>query len=183
LSTEPDSQTRHDLAELFSATSAEVYGFISVRADSHDLADEILAQTYEAAARELARNPGTTVGIGWLVTVARRRLIDHWRRQRRRRAAINQLRHEFVAEQLNPGLELSTAPAPDRSQIVAALDALGDRQRAALTLRYLDEMSVPEVADALELSYSATESLLARARRSFRRAYEELGGPHEPPTR
>jgi RNA polymerase sigma-70 factor (ECF subfamily) len=42
-----------------------------------------------------------------------------------------------------------------------------------LSLRYLDDLTVPEVADALGRSVHATESLLARARRAFRMSYLE----------
>jgi RNA polymerase sigma-70 factor (ECF subfamily) len=45
-------------------------------------------------------------------------------------------------------------------------------QQAVLSLRYLDDLSVPEVADVLGRSVHATESLLARARRAFRKSYE-----------
>ena len=45
--------------------------------------------------------------------------------------------------------------------------------RAALTLRYLDGLSVPEVAEHLGRTVHATEALLVRARVAFRRAYEE----------
>ena len=58
--------------------------------------------------------------------------------------------------------------------VLAALDSLPVRRRSVLALRHVDEHSVSEVAEALALSYRATESLLARARRSFRAAYEEL---------
>ena len=43
---------------------------------------------------------------------------------------------------------------------------------SALTLRYLDGLSVPEVADELDRTVHATEALLVRARAAFRRAYE-----------
>src|SRR3712207_1533234 len=45
--------------------------------------------------------------------------------------------------------------------------------QAVLSLRYLDDLSVPEVADALGRSVHATESLLVRARRAFRTSYVE----------
>ena len=47
--------------------------------------------------------------------------------------------------------------------------------RAALTLRYLDGLPVPEVARALGRTVHATEALLVRARAAFRRSYTALG--------
>ena len=44
--------------------------------------------------------------------------------------------------------------------------------RAALTLRYLDGLPVPEVASHLDRTVHATEALLVRARAAFRRIYE-----------
>lgn len=55
------------------------------------------------------------------------------------------------------------------------LDRLGAHHRAALTLRYLDDLPVPEVAALLERTVHATEALLVRARAAFRRAYGEEG--------
>ena len=52
------------------------------------------------------------------------------------------------------------------------LACLSPPHRAALTLRYLDDLPVPEVADFLERTVHATEALLVRARSAFRRAYE-----------
>jgi RNA polymerase sigma-70 factor (ECF subfamily) len=62
---------------------------------------------------------------------------------------------------------------PDDEKILLALQSLSMRQRSALTLRYLDDLSVHEVAIELGCRYQAAESLLARARRSFAAAYEE----------
>jgi RNA polymerase sigma-70 factor (ECF subfamily) len=55
----------------------------------------------------------------------------------------------------------------------AALSRLAVPQRLALTLRYLDGLSVPEVAEHLGRSVHATETLLVRARAALRRVYEE----------
>jgi RNA polymerase sigma-70 factor (ECF subfamily) len=54
-----------------------------------------------------------------------------------------------------------------------ALLQLSGPQRTALTLRYLDGLSVPEVAQHLDRSVHATETLLVRARAALRRVYEE----------
>lgn len=59
---------------------------------------------------------------------------------------------------------------PDRA--AATLAGLSPMHRAALTLRYVDDLRVPDVALLLGRSVEATETLLMRAKRAFRRAYE-----------
>lgn len=62
--------------------------------------------------------------------------------------------------------------AMDRELAIAALAAVPSRQREALVLRYLDGMSVAEVAAELGGSVDAVESLLRRGRATFRRALQ-----------
>jgi RNA polymerase sigma-70 factor (ECF subfamily) len=64
----------------------------------------------------------------------------------------------------------------DRIQAREVLDRLGAHHRAALTLRYLDGLPVPEVARHLDRTLHATEALLVRARAAFRRIYEAEEG-------
>ena len=51
------------------------------------------------------------------------------------------------------------------------LARLGRHHRAALTLRYVDGLPVPEVAELLGRTVHATEALLVRARAAFRKIY------------
>ena len=59
------------------------------------------------------------------------------------------------------------------------LERLGPHHRAALVLRYVDDLPVPQVAAAPGRTLHATEALLARARNAFRQTYtlgEEVHG-------
>ncbi|WP_295537063.1 RNA polymerase sigma factor [uncultured Thioclava sp.] len=70
-----------------------------------------------------------------------------------------------------------------RRDRMAALDAalaqLPDRQRLAVTLRHIDGLSNPEIAEAMETGVEAVESLTARAKRALAKLLagrrEELG--------
>ena len=79
---------RHDqLAALFDENYDSLYRFALARCGSPLLAEEICAETFAEAARWYAQESSEPVSVGWLLTVARRRLVDHWRatdRQRRR---------------------------------------------------------------------------------------------------
>lgn len=64
----------------------------------------------------------------------------------------------------------------DRKRFVQGLlDALPERQRTAIVLSYFEELSGAEVAETMELSIGAVESLLVRARRHLRTACEKAG--------
>ena len=71
------------------------------------------------------------------------------------------------------GLEDPWEDEIDADAAHAALRRLSGSHRAALTLRYLDGLSVSEVADCLGRSVHATETLLMRAKAALRRVYLE----------
>jgi RNA polymerase sigma-70 factor (ECF subfamily) len=156
------------LAALFDEHYDAVHRYCLARSGSKSLAEDISGETFAEAARWYAQESVDPVSIGWLVTVARRRLLDHWRSEGRRRRRMQRFRIGAELERLNDDV-----PETD-DDVFEALRSLPTRQRAALTLRYLDDNSVSEVAEALECTYQAAESLLARARRSFVKAWEGM---------
>jgi RNA polymerase sigma-70 factor (ECF subfamily) len=94
-------------------------------------------------------------------------LIDHHRRAKREKTKLRLIAGRREHEEDDLPCELSSAEAH------AALQALSTPHRLALMLRYLDDLSVADVARLLGKSVRATESLLARARTALRTAYEE----------
>ncbi len=147
-----------------------VHGVAYDRCGDASLAEEITAQTFEAAARQYARGRSGEVTAGWLTVVAKRRLVDHWRHTAARSRAVERLAGAH-RQQIEPD------PVGIDSDVSAALDSLPARQRTVLTLRYLDDWGLDEIADGIGISYRAVESLLARARRSFAAALSSGGEP------
>jgi RNA polymerase sigma-70 factor (ECF subfamily) len=93
-------------------------------------------------------------------------LVDHWRRQ------VRQERVLHVVEGLYAELDDPWEVQLDHWRAHEVLAGLTPQHRAALTLRYLDGLGVPEAATVLGRSVTATEALLVRARREFRQLYE-----------
>ena len=152
------------LENIFEREVAHVFGFVLWRCGSRSVAEEVTGDTFLDASKEAQRNGLDGITRSWLLTVARRRLIDHWRRASSLERRMQVLRTERPRD-------VEAVDGDPDGLIAAALDSLSPRQRAVLVLRYLDDFSVSEVAEHLELSYRATESLLARARSSFADAY------------
>jgi len=108
------------------------------------------------------------MSTAWLLGVARHKLVDYWRRLGREERGIRSLAMEAPDEAEDPW-EVHL----DSLRARATLEMLAPQHRAVLTLRYLDDLPVAEVADILERTTHATEALLVRARAAFRRAYSE----------
>lgn len=76
-------------------------------------------------------------------------------------------------EEINQETFAATDESQARDRAIAALSAVAASQRAALVLCYVDGYSVPEAARLLGKSVEGVESLLARGRQTFKRAYLE----------
>ena len=152
------------LLALYDTSVGDVYGYLFTRCHQRSVAEDLTAETFLAAADAVRRDRVLTMGVPWLIGVARHKLIDHWRRQSREERGLRAVGDEAATED----------PWDAHLDAVRARDTLADlapQHRAALTLRYLDDLSVPEVAEHLQRTVHATEALLVRARSAFRRAY------------
>jgi RNA polymerase sigma-70 factor, ECF subfamily len=81
-----------DAAErAFKRHYAEIFRFLRRRTASADEAEELAQTVFAEAAARLPALPATSSVLGWLYTVARRRLVDHLRAQTRRRGTLADL--------------------------------------------------------------------------------------------
>jgi RNA polymerase sigma-70 factor (ECF subfamily) len=157
-------------AAFYDQALPRVYGYFVRRCGGSAAAAEDLTQeTFLAVVVELKRGTRIRTPIAWVYGIARHKLLDHYRREQRAERQV-----ELASESEEAGEELVAADrAATRERAVAALGAVAASQRAALVLCYLDGYSVPEAARLLGKSAEAVESLLARGRQSFKRAYLE----------
>ena len=143
-----------------------VYGYVRAQAGGDvDLAEDITQHAFVQAVRNRTSFDGRADPVTWICSIARNALLNHYRSQQRewrRRVAVV------------PELELAdaAAAAPDRDELVRALGLLSTDERTAVILKYVDGMSVREIAGTLGRSEAGTESLLARARARLRDVLE-----------
>ncbi len=127
-------------------------------------AEDLVHDAYLAMVRAWNDGMINRLETGWLIVTVRHRFLNKIRGERRRDRRLRLVHSSDVVE--DPGFDA----------INELLGELSDRSRAALVLRYVDNLPVPEVADALGLSVHATESVLARARDQVRRRKEPRHG-------
>ncbi len=145
----------------------QVYGYLVVRVGSPAVAEDLCSETFLAAVAAIEAGTLREPTVAWLIGVARHKLVDHWRRQAREERRLHAVAD--LAEEVDDPWDVRLQA--DHARHV--LGGLGAHHRSALVLRYLDGLSVPEVAATLGRTVHATEALLVRARRAFRAAYED----------
>ena len=160
--------------DLYDRALPQVYGYLLARCGQRAVAEDLTAETFLAAVdavRVVRGGPPPPLSTGWLIGVARHKLCDHWRRLAREERTLR-----AVAAEPGPGPADPWDEALDAVTAREVLGRLGPHHRAALTLRYVDDLPVPEVAAVLGRTVHATEALLVRARSAFRAAYADMGG-------
>lgn len=148
---------------LYESSLDDVYRYLLRRTPDVVTAEDLTAETFLAAAAA-AKQGKADLNVAWLIGVARHKLVDHWRRSERDERRLHLLEAAADDDPWDVQLEMMRA-----QQVLATL---GAPHRLALTLRYLDGLPVPEVAEQLARTIHATEALLVRARIAFRSSYE-----------
>ena len=160
------------LLALYDRALPQVYGYLVRRVGDATVAEDLTAETFLAAVRAVRDGKVPDLTIAWLVAVARNKLVDHWRRAAREERNLR-LASDPDDAVVDDGVDARFERQLDRQRTHEVLAQLGAHHRAALTLRYLDGLSVPEVAGHLDRTVHATEALLMRAKHAFRARYDE----------
>jgi RNA polymerase sigma-70 factor (ECF subfamily) len=148
--------------QLYDASLPHVYGFLLRRCDKQT-AEDLTQEVYVDLVRRVRRGDEPSgFTTGWLITVARSRLIDHMRAQHRRERKLSMAWSAAEPGERQGIIVDDTAFEDMGASTERALSELAEAERCALVLHHLDGMSVADVADAIGRSTRATESLLAR---------------------
>ena len=128
--------------------------------EAEDVAQEAFLRLWKDAPRWNAQGSG--VGA-WLARVATNLCLDRLRRRAR-------LSDEEVPDRADPAplADEAIGAGQDRTRVRVALDALPERQRAAVVLTYYEDLPNAEAAAVLDMNIKAFESLLLRARHALK---------------
>lgn len=150
-------------------------GVVQNSEDAEDVAQEVFIQVY----RSIDQFKGDARLSTWIYRITTTKALDHIRSRRRKK------RFAFITSLFGPNDELVHEPvdfqhpgvALDRKEQAALLfrmiEQLPENQKVAFTLHKTEDLSYQEIAEVMNLSVSAVESLLFRARQNLRKLLEK----------
>jgi RNA polymerase sigma-70 factor (ECF subfamily) len=170
--------------EFFTVYFPRLYRFALARlGGNEDASEEVVQQVLIRAIDRLHTYRGEAALLTWLCTLCRRE-IGRWheRAGKGREVSFSDERPEMRA-----ALELTAALEADDPDVVLqrrelaktvqmTLDHLPGRYGEVLEWKYLQGLSVDEVAERLGVGYKAAESILTRARVAFRDGFSIVAG-------
>jgi RNA polymerase sigma-70 factor (ECF subfamily) len=136
------------------------------------LAEEIVQDTMLAVWRGATSFRGDSSVRSWVIAIARRQTRDRLRSQR-----LRVVDDAFLADQPGsaPGPEVVALDRVELAEVKGAIRVLAPAHREVLGLVFGSGLSLPEVADVLEIPVGTVKSRLAAARTALSRVLNEKG--------
>lgn len=170
---------------LFDQYFPRLYRFALVRCDGNpDAAQEAVQQTFCKAIERLDSFRGEASMYAWFCQICRNTIIDTARSRARVGPHITLLEEDGEVRAILDTLQAPSEAEPEqlaaRADVVrliqATMDNLPNRYGDVLEWKYIDGLSVNEIAQRLEVGSKAAESTLTRARQAFKNAVTEIAG-------
>ena len=140
-----------------------------------EAAEDAAQETFLKVFQNLARYDRERSFATWLLSIAAHHCIDRLRRRRFSSVSIdeNEEGQTDIPDRFAPDPESETAKRQEREQLQKCLQSLDPIDRATVVMRYWQDCSEVEIAQALNLTVPAVKSRLHRARRALADLWEE----------
>lgn len=142
-----------------------VFHYMRNHEEAHDLVQVVFMRAYQHLRSLRPDRPFAR----WIVTIARNAALDALRR-RRRTETIEPLQPTWL-----PGPEDAVIQQDDACRVRAAVDALPERFRAAITLHYFDGLNYRESAETLGVPLGTIKTFISRGKRRMYKALIRTG--------
>jgi RNA polymerase sigma factor (sigma-70 family) len=150
---------------LLDSHGRDVHRFLTANVGPVD-ADDCWQETWLSALRAYPSLKDASNLRGWVFTIAHRKIIDHVRARGRRAVPVAE-----AAELVSANAATATI-APDE-ELWSSVAQLPDKQRTAVTLRFLIDSSYGEIAEVMGTSEEAARRNVYEALKRLRKELDE----------
>jgi RNA polymerase sigma-70 factor (ECF subfamily) len=175
------SVARQIFSNIVEAHRLKIFRFLLALSRDPDLAETLTQDCFLKAYRNWMSFRGESSAMTWLMRIAINLQKDYWRSQRIqfwRRARTNAIDPDEASEWLLSSESSPEQRASAREQVRLVwrvVDKLSERQRTVFLLRFVEELSLSEIARATGMQEGTAKAHLSRARTRVRAALAGQG--------
>lgn len=161
------ARDRRALLLFYRQYTPKLASFIHAKIGRSEDAEEVLQDTLFAFLEAIRDFRGNASIKTFLYSIAHHKVIDYYRKKKIKQLLFSRtpsLEH-LVSPLLTPEDELDSVLLKEKIRSVLA--KILPRYRSLLVLKYMDDLSVSEIAHKFALSFKSAESQLFRARKAF----------------
>ncbi len=156
------------LAAVYDQYVERIYTYIYHRVGHAELAEDLTGQVFMQMLEAVRSRQGWKLSFsGWLYRIAHNLVIDYYRR--RGRASFVDIDEAPPIASSEDDPSRSVQAGLDRDHLRTALSQLTEEQAQVITLRFLEDLSIAEVATAMQKTEGAIKALQYRAVLALRR--------------
>lgn len=160
-----------DFDRLYAEHAQGLFGFLTYRTGDRAEAEDLVAETFEAAFRAHKRfDPRRAGERTWLYAIALNRLRDHARRRGAERRALERVGVDPTGHVAEP-LER----VEERDLLARGMASLTDEERECVALRFGGDLTLKEIAGVLGEPMTTVEGRVYRALRKLRIELQDGG--------
>ncbi|MDD4358914.1 MAG: RNA polymerase sigma factor [Candidatus Pacebacteria bacterium] len=156
-------------SQIYDQNIEKIYRFILHKTNSEPLAQDLTAETFSRLWTQISNGKDIKNPLAFLYRTARNLIIDHYRCKERGAISLDDL--DFL-EAKDQEIEKTISVQDDLNKVKAALTRLHDTYRQAISLYYIEQESISDVAKSLGKSEGATRVLLHRGLKKLKKHLE-----------
>lgn len=162
-------QSTWSMEEVYNTYFSSVYNYVFYRILDRETTEDIVSDVFMKVLRHLDRFDAQKASMkSWIMRIADRTLIDHYRRQR---PSVSFDNEEAGVERLVPVQfedQYEQLMSPARRELLAALKQLPERERLFIYYRYFLNITNRRIAREMNMKENTVSTVLHRARRNLR---------------
>lgn len=172
------SEYKQQFIELFDKNHSGIYRFLRLRVATDDIAQDITSEAFARAWRFIVQNPQKFPQNprAYLYKTARNCLADYYRRDRGNELYFDDSVLKIIdknGENAIMGADQGVFDSVQMGRIQKALKELEPNESELITLRFIEDLSYPEIAEIIGKNEGAARTALSRAVERLRKMLTE----------
>ena len=156
-------------SQIYEQNIEKIYRFVFFKTNSEPLAQDLTAETFIRLWAQISKGVEIKNPSGFLYKTVRNLLVDYYRSKKKKPINLDEM--DFVEDE---GLNIEDAiyKNDELNKVKVALTSLNDSYRQVISLYYIEQESISDVAKSLGKSEAATRVLLHRGIKKLKKHLE-----------